>query len=313
MRNWYIDPKTITPGCELGRGSFGVVRAAVWRHTPVAIKILYLDAQAEDQDLFEREVATMSTLHHPNIVQFLGYTRTPALTLVIEYFAEGSLEDYVREHKISVKQALTFCVQAALAIEYLHSRRPSIVIHRDIKPANFLLTASHRVKLGDFGIARTRRLPAQGDDDQAAPPQLQPNAPPVLPSTPSLMRMPSTEDLTSNCGTVRFMAPEVASPGQRTKTKYDTSADIFSLSMVYYFVWERVLPSIPDNTTPIKHLMALRSGLRPTFHKTPKGKVRTIIDEMWMLDPLDRLTASQVIDALKDVDEKTTKFANSFF
>lgn len=38
-------------------------RAAEWRHTPVAVKILYQDAQAEDRELFEREVKMMATLH----------------------------------------------------------------------------------------------------------------------------------------------------------------------------------------------------------------------------------------------------------
>ena len=51
-------------------------RSAEWRHTPVAIKILYEDAQSQDMELFEREVKMMATLHHPNIVQFFGYTRT---------------------------------------------------------------------------------------------------------------------------------------------------------------------------------------------------------------------------------------------
>lgn len=77
---WHIAPSDITQGKELGRGSFGIVRwvlsrgcagarggltrrLAEWRHTPVAIKLLYQDAQAEDRELFEREVRIMATLH----------------------------------------------------------------------------------------------------------------------------------------------------------------------------------------------------------------------------------------------------------
>ena len=81
MNDWKISNDTLKLGVELGRGSFGIVMAAEWRHTPVALKILFADAQADDKVLFEKEVRMMATLHHPNIVQFLGYARTPALTL----------------------------------------------------------------------------------------------------------------------------------------------------------------------------------------------------------------------------------------
>jgi len=316
--DWHINPKDIRPGDELGRGSFGVVRRASWRHTPVAIKILYTDAQAEDQALFEAEVAMMATLHHPNIVQFLGYTKTPSLTLVIELFPEGSLEDFVLKKKSCAKTSLRFCFEMALAIEYLHSRSPSIVIHRDIKPANFLLTASRRVKLGDFGIARTRRhaqeflyqpiesSPRPGDDDEGKKTNSSSSSSPrnnVQASSTSsgLCRqgaLPSTEDLTSNCGTVRFMAPEVASPdGKKGTTKYSTNADIFSLALVYYFVWERVLPAIPNHNTPTSHFTALHEGKRPPLSKTPSF-FRDLIKRMWQFEPNDRPSASELLDDL---------------
>ncbi len=96
----------------------------------MALKILFADAQADDKVLFEKEVRMMATLHHPNIVQFLGYARTPALTLVIELFPEGSVERFVPREKPGQKTSLRFCIDMALAIEYLHSRQPSIVIHR---------------------------------------------------------------------------------------------------------------------------------------------------------------------------------------
>ena len=254
----------------------------------------------------------MATLHHPNIVQFLGFTRTPSLTLVIELFPEGSLEDYVRKRKSNAKTNLRFCFEMACAIEYLHSRSPSIVIHRDIKPANFLLTASHRVKLGDFGIARTRRqYPLTTENMLFQPPQVMPEMPPSPPEEGIILNrsstLPSTDDLTSNCGTVRFMAPEVASPdGKKAHTKYSTKADIFSLSLNYFFVWERVLPGIPNHNTPAKHFMALHDGRRPPFTKTPPY-FRDLIMRMWQFNPDDRPNASEVLDDITILRQKEIK------
>lgn len=228
-------------------------------------------------------------------MQFFGYTRSPELTLVIEYFREGSIENYVLGEKPGPKLCLLFCVDMANAIEYLHSRMPSIVIHRDIKPANFLLTNSLRVKLGDFGIARARRSAVPARTAEMSSPNVSSCS---LESMAVSERQPSTtEELTSNCGTVRFMAPEVASTdGSRTKG-YSTKADIWSLGMVYYFVWERVLPGIEGHRTPATHFSALLAGRRPQFHKCPKP-VRDLVSSMWRLDPTDRPTADKILGFL---------------
>lgn len=312
MNDWKISNDTLKLGVELGRGSFGIVMAAEWRHTPVALKILFADAQAEDKVLFEKEVRMMATLHHPNIVQFLGYARTPALTLVIELFPEGSVERFVPREKPGQKTSLRICIDMALAIEYLHSRQPSIVIHRDIKPANFLLTASLRVKLGDFGIARSKAGKPLKDAHQSAESltSMLDSSMHGVSSCGSLhdaavadAEVPPGDDLTSNCGTVRFMAPEVAATDGSKTQKYNASADVFSLAMVYYFVWERVLPGIPECGKPSLHLGALNAGKRPLFHKTPKP-IRDLINTMWQYDAEERPSAGGVLDFLYSIKHK---------
>jgi len=278
----------------------------------VALKILFADAQAEDKVLFEKEVRMMATLHHPNIVQFLGYARTPALTLVIELFPEGSVERFVPREKPGQKTSLRICIDMALAIEYLHSRQPSIVIHRDIKPANFLLTASLRVKLGDFGIARSKAGKPLKDAHQSAESltSMLDSSMHGVSSCGSLhdaavadAEVPPGDDLTSNCGTVRFMAPEVAATDGSKTQKYNASADVFSLAMVYYFVWERVLPGIPECGKPSLHLGALNAGKRPLFHKTPKP-IRDLINTMWQYDAEERPSAGGVLDFLYSIKHK---------
>jgi len=75
MNDWKISNDTLKLGVELGRGSFGIVMAAEWRHTPVALKILFADAQAEDKVLFEKEVRMMATLHQRGAARFVLFPR----------------------------------------------------------------------------------------------------------------------------------------------------------------------------------------------------------------------------------------------
>ena len=92
--------------------------------------------------------------------------------------------------------------------------------------------------------------------------------------------------------------------GARTQA-YDSKADIFSLAMVYYFVWERALPGIPECNKPPLHLAALRQGRRPSYGRTPKP-IRELVNHMWRLEAQDRPSAADVLDYLYNVKHKPT-------
>jgi serine/threonine protein kinase len=309
-----------------------------WQTTPVALKVLYDTTVAKNTALFEREVDTMARLHHPNIVQFLGFatflpdgSNDAQLGIVMELFKHGALEDYVSRASptaarwIAPRLKRRFCSEMAMALAYLHNRRPSFLVHRDIKPSNFMLTNSLRVKLCDFGLSRVfdrNRNTAQsecadgassdvapcGDDTDVLMP-LPPTAvapPPAGPMRRALSRSFSGSDggsssgdgfdMTANCGTVRFMAPEVAVAEDGQVAKYTTSCDVFSLGLVYYFIFERELPHIPGCTSPAAHLAALRENRRPPYTSATPPSARKLIGECWSTEPASRPHAEKLIE-----------------
>jgi len=75
--------------------------------------------------------------------------------LVTEFIPMGSLMHVIQTNDaaFTLHQKLSFCIDAAKGMTYLHSSNPPH-IHRDLKPQNLLVTSNWRVKIADFGTAK---------------------------------------------------------------------------------------------------------------------------------------------------------------
>ena len=157
---WEIDRDEIDWGGQkpLGTGTYGVVVCAKWRGTPVAIKKVNIESEAKKAvavaDL-RHEIAVMSHMHHPRVVQFLGAcTRVTPWLIMFEYLPGGTLQHAVDEGNFPAHVAYKWSLECAQGLRYLHEHKPRPVIHRDLKPSNLLIDASGAAKIGDFGLAR---------------------------------------------------------------------------------------------------------------------------------------------------------------
>nr|CAD7585881.1 unnamed protein product [Timema genevievae] len=137
----------------VGKGSFGVVWKGKWRDIYVAVK--HIDSEAE-RNAFKVEVRQLSRVSHPNIVKLYGACTQP-VCLVMEYAEGGSLYDVLHcqpRIKYSAGHAMSWALQCARGVAYLHNMQPKALIHRDLKPPNLLLIMDGKVlKICDFGTA----------------------------------------------------------------------------------------------------------------------------------------------------------------
>ncbi|XP_051865916.1 mitogen-activated protein kinase 7 isoform X2 [Pristis pectinata] len=62
---------------------------------------------------------------------------------------------------LSLEHARYFLYQLLRGLKYVHSAR---VVHRDLKPSNLLVNENCELKIGDFGMARGLRAPAEGPE-----------------------------------------------------------------------------------------------------------------------------------------------------
>ena len=97
-----------------------------------------------------------SWLISQNIATLQRYTGP--YTIVMKYYKTGSLDDFIhsRQFKATKMLNLSFAMDVAKGIEYMHSRG---FCHADIKPQNVLIDADPEFKsavcvLTDFGISQ---------------------------------------------------------------------------------------------------------------------------------------------------------------
>ncbi|EOA30165.1 hypothetical protein CARUB_v10013281mg [Capsella rubella] len=144
----------------IGKGSYGVVCAAIDTHTgeKVAIKkINDVFEHVSDALRILREVKLLRLLRHPDIVEIKSIMLPPSKREFKDIYVVFELMESDLHQVIKANDDLTrehhqfFLYQMLRALKYMHTAN---VYHRDLKPKNILANANCKLKVCDFGLAR---------------------------------------------------------------------------------------------------------------------------------------------------------------
>ena len=219
-------------GTNIGGGAYGSVDEVAFPVAAAAKTIhpILQGGRSKAASEFVRECQLMSTLCHPNIVQFLGVAFFPGSqlpALVMERLL-ASLHDLLDPDTPPPRDAVSplaffsmvlkcsVLQDVARGLAYLHGQSPPI-IHRDLSARNVLLNSGMVGKIADLGVAR------------------------IAP------RIRAAATMTTGPGASVYMPPEATAPAtsDTEKSKYDTSIDIFSLGVVTIFTIGETFPCDP--------------------------------------------------------------------
>ena len=141
----------------LGAGGMG----EVWRardtrlQREVALKVLpeAFAVDAERLSRFTREAHVLASLNHPGIGTIYSFEEIDGTHFLgLELVPGETLKQRIARGPIPVSEALGIARQIADALEAAHGKG---ILHRDLKPGNVKVTPDGRVKLLDFGLAKT--------------------------------------------------------------------------------------------------------------------------------------------------------------
>jgi len=125
----------------------------------VVVKILTDDSckDADAKARFLQEAKLAGGFQHENIVSVFDYGEFDGKPfIVMEYLKGEDLREAIRGSRLgSMNDRLRIALHIADALQYVHTRA---IVHRDIKPENIHIDPNGRVKLMDFGIAKTADL-----------------------------------------------------------------------------------------------------------------------------------------------------------
>jgi len=141
-------------GRLLGRGGMADVYASVDARTgdPVAVKV-FRDTDLGGADRRSAEVRTLTGLRHPNLVELIDAGTDHGCEFLVMALVEGpTLGQASRHQRLPLARSAQIGAAVGNALAYVHA---GDVVHRDVKPDNVLLGPGPRVRLADFGIART--------------------------------------------------------------------------------------------------------------------------------------------------------------
>jgi len=142
---------------SLGAGGMGEVYRArdtrLGRHVAIKILPVRIASTPGFRERFAHEARAISAVEHPHICALYDVGTDGGVDyLVMQYIDGESLAERVRRGPIPTPEAITLAQQIAAGLEAAHERG---ILHRDLKPTNIKLTPDGKVKILDFGLAKT--------------------------------------------------------------------------------------------------------------------------------------------------------------
>lgn len=134
---------------------------------------------------FQREANILATLSHPAIPRIFDFFDwNDRAYLVMEYINGNDLEALLSKTKdLPVDKIVEWAIDLCDVLEYLHNQQPEPIIFRDMKPSNIMIDHLGKVRLIDFGIAKTFdpsvRHTQIGTEGYSAPEQYKGNVTPL--------------------------------------------------------------------------------------------------------------------------------------
>jgi eukaryotic-like serine/threonine-protein kinase len=290
----------------IGAGGMGeVYRARDQRlGRDVAVKILPASLAADPDRLrrFEQEARAVAALNHPNILAVHDIGQQDGTPFMVTELLDGeTLRVILARGPLSHRKSIDYAIQTAHGLAAAHSKD---IAHRDLKPDNLFVTREGRVKILDFGLAKSVEKPASFDQDTR------------------FATMTSDVPLTgvgTVVGTSGYMSPE-----QVRGATVDCRTDIFSFGTVLYEMLTGIRafkrdtaaetmtailhddpPENPPDGRPLPP--ALDRIVHHCLEKAPEQRFQSARDIAFDLESITSMSASGGLSALKVKERKTTR------
>ncbi|EQC37609.1 TKL protein kinase [Saprolegnia diclina VS20] len=248
---YFIAPNEIVPIRPID-SSYLRTEMSNWCGQPVLVKSVDSSKTAAEQDVMRQkltaEITSMTRMSHPNIVQFLGFSTTPAndLCCVTEYVEGRTLRHLLNTPKAFAKlcwssSKLSLAIDIASALAAMHALKPTL-IHRNVKASKVLLTNRHVAKLSGFGAARDQTF---------------------------------EYDMTSGVSDLQWSAPELLMDGE----DYNEKIDVYAFGMLLTEIDTGDIPFATEMATMKQAELAMKlaaGAIRPKLSPSCPMRIQKI-------------------------------------
>ena len=227
---------------KLGQGGMGTVFEAshIESGRNVALKLLSPEVRGTDEMVqrFRRESQIAASINHPrSTFVYEADEHDGQLYITMELMGGGTLKDVVaKEGPLPVGRAVDYVIDIIDGLLVAHNAG---IVHRDLKPSNSFVDHDGRIKVGDFGLAKS----FLGDSS--------------LTQTGTFM------------GTPQYAAPE-----QIRNDDVDERTDIYALGgTLFYLLTGRA----PFTGNPAQVISAIASQTPPKMSEVDKGLPKPLV------------------------------------